>query len=125
MSRHAAETRDPNARRLNDLYTMATLLGSSEYVDAGAAVLDRGKWTETLLCLPNEPCTSTDVHGAPVNVVRAPDGMHFCPTAPVAVNGVTPLCPVWSSGAFRFASAMATAVARHARSQTSDASGRL
>ena len=28
-----------------------------DYVDAGAAVLDHGRWTPTLPCLPGEPCT--------------------------------------------------------------------
>ena len=41
---------------------------------------------------------------------RAPDGAHFCPGAPDAVRGVTSGCPVWSSGAFRFGTAMATPV---------------
>ena len=50
------------------------------YVDAGAAVLDDGRWTETLSCLPGEPCAGgTDPLGRSVNVVRAPDGVHFCP----------------------------------------------
>jgi hypothetical protein len=45
-----------------------------------------------------------------VNVVRAPDGAHFCPGAPAAVRGVTVACPVWSSGAWRFGNSMAAAV---------------
>ena len=52
------------------------------YVDAGAAVLDEGRWTETLSCLPSEPCVGgTDPLGRAVNVVRAPDGVHFCPVS--------------------------------------------
>jgi hypothetical protein len=82
-----------------------------EFVDAGAAVLDRGRWTAHLPCLPDEPCEGgTDEAGIEVNVVRAPDGNHFCPEAAQAVHGVTAACPVWSSGAYRFANAMARPV---------------
>jgi hypothetical protein len=125
LSRHAAETQDPNARRLNSLYAQATPFGNSEYVDAGDTVLDHGKWTETLPCLPNEPCNTTDANGARASVVRAPDGVHFCPAAAAAVNGVTGECPVWSSGAYRFGNAMATAVIRRARLHASGASDQL
>ncbi|HVM67739.1 MAG TPA: hypothetical protein VMU14_22890 [Acidimicrobiales bacterium] len=70
-----------------------------------------GRWTETLPCLPGEPCTGgRDANGTPVNVVRAPDGAHFCPGAPAAVRGVTAGCPVWSSGSWRFGNAMAAPV---------------
>jgi hypothetical protein len=81
------------------------------YTDAGASVLSRGRWTETLPCLPAEPCTGgRNTNGTPVNVVRAPDGGHFCPGAPAAVRGVTAACPVWDSGAWRFGNAMAAPV---------------
>ena len=74
-------------------------------------MLRDGRWTETLPCLPTEPCTGgRDASGTPVNVVRAPDGAHFCPGAPAAVRGVTAACPVWSSGAWRFGNAMAAPV---------------
>lgn len=96
--------------RLDSLYR--SLAASSpehaEFVDAGAAVLDGGRWTPTLPCLPAEPCDGApDEPGRPVNVVRAPDGIHFCPVGQDADRGVTADCPVWSSGAFRFGSAMA------------------
>ena len=78
------------------------------YVDAGAAITDHGAWTPTLPCLGGEPCTGgLDASGTPVNVVRAPDGAHFCPTGHPAVRGVTGDCSVWSGGAWRFATAMA------------------
>jgi len=83
-----------------------------EYVDAGAAVLERGGWTNTLPCVADEPCTGgTDSTGRPVNVVRAPDSTHFCPVNKEARAGVTDACPVWSSGAMRFGRAMAGPVA--------------
>jgi hypothetical protein len=98
---------------INDLYgQLAGLHSNGRYTDAGAAVLDRGRWTKTLPCLPHEPCSGAmDPAGQPVNLVRAPDGAHFCPTAPEARKGVTGPCDAWSSGAFRYGSAMAHAVA--------------
>jgi hypothetical protein len=69
-------------------------------------VLDHGQYTDSLPCLPNEPCTGPVIHGVRTNRVRAPDGVHFCP---VTVLGRAP-CPVWSSGAFRFGAAMAAPV---------------
>jgi len=111
VSRRTEETRNRNSESLNRLYASLSTMGLSTYVDAGAAVLDHGHWTETLPCLADEPCAgTTDTSGTPTNVVRAPDGVHFCPGAPSAVRGVTDGCPVWSSGAFRFGSAMATPV---------------
>jgi hypothetical protein len=81
------------------------------YVDAGAAVLDHGRWTATLPCVPGEPCTGgTDRAGRAVNLVRAPDGGHFCPANEEAKRGVVDACPVWSSGAFRYGNAMARPV---------------
>jgi len=74
-------------------------------------VLWGGRWAETLPCLPAEPCTGgRDANGTPVNVVRAPDGAHFCPGAPAAVRGVTAGCSVWPSGSWRFGNAMAAPV---------------
>ena len=107
--------RVPGARG-NELNAMYTAEASShptgvEYVDAGAAVLDHGAWTNTLPCVADEPCTGgTDATGQPVNVVRAPDSAHFCPVNKAARAGVTDACPVWSSGAMRFGRAMAAPV---------------
>jgi hypothetical protein len=109
ISRRDVEERNPDAGRLNALYASLAAIGDVGYVDAGDAVLDRGRWTATLACLASEPC-SGGTGGSAVNPVRAPDGMHFCPAAPEAVNGVTGECPVWSSGAYRFGRAMARAV---------------
>jgi hypothetical protein len=111
VSRRAVEERRPDAGRLNAVYASLATAGGAGYADAGAAVLARGRWTATLECLLAEPCTGgTDASGTPINVVRAPDGVHFCPAAPEATDGVTGDCPVWSSGAFRFGTAMANAV---------------
>lgn len=70
--------------------------------DAGRAVLDGGRhWSRTLPCLPSEPCYGgVDTSARRANIVRAPDGAHFCPTPKASP---TADCPVWSSGALRFA----------------------
>ena len=89
---------------------------NARYVDAGAAVLDQGRYTDWLPCLLADRCPSrasdaTLVSRAPDGTllarVRSPDGIHFCPVA-APENGA---CPVWSSGAFRFGVAMAAPVA--------------
>jgi hypothetical protein len=95
----------------NALHSDIAALTGAEYIDAGAAVLDHGRWTATMPCLVTEPCTgSADGIDHGVNVVRSPDGTHFCPTAGTAEQGVTDGCAVWSSGAYRFGSAMAVPI---------------
>jgi hypothetical protein len=47
------------------------------------------------------------------NVVRAPDGAHFCPDGTPATAGVTGPCDEYSPGAFRFALAMESAVTQY------------
>lgn len=92
--------------RLNPMYReLGERSPDVRYVDAGAAVLDAGSWTKTLPCIPGEPCTDQQV-----TVVRASDGVHFCPAGEEAVRGVTGECPVWSSGAFRYGQALAQPV---------------
>jgi hypothetical protein len=112
LTRRAAEDPDGDADWLNELYaSLAADSTHGRYVDSGRATLRGNRWTATLPCLPNEPCTGgVDADGTPVNVVRAPDGGHFCPGAPDASSGVTEECPVWSSGAYRYGSAMAAPV---------------
>ena len=77
------------------------------YVDAGTAVEGPDHtYSHTLACLPVEPCNGPPVNGVPSNIVRSPDGTHFCPDKSGAANGVVDRCPVYSSGAFRYAEAM-------------------
>jgi hypothetical protein len=111
--RPSAARSDFSGGRLNAIYEQIASSRSNavEFVDAGAAVLDDGLWTATLLCLRGEPCEGgTDGLGRGVNLVRAPDGNHFCPAGEQARAGVTGPCSVWSSGAFRFGGAMARPV---------------
>lgn len=111
VSHQESESHDAYADLFNHLY--ASLAGDNarvRYIDAGAAVLDHGRWTETLPCLADEPCTGVSPNRQGVNVVRAPDGHHFCPEIPPAVEGVVAACAVWDSGAFRYGTAMAVPV---------------
>jgi hypothetical protein len=77
--------------------------GGVHYLDAGSSVAPGDTYTRTLPCLDFE----TSAFGCEDGriPVRAPDGNHFCP--PGADATLTATCPVWSSGAYRFASAMA------------------
>ena len=96
---------------LPDMYrSLAARLDRVAYVDAGQAVLDRGAWTATLPCLPFED-TSRGCRDGHIPV-RAPDGAHLCPVATPANEGVVGECAAWSSGAFRYGSAIADAIAR-------------
>jgi hypothetical protein len=74
------------------------------YVDAGAAVLDDGRYTRTLPCLPHETRSMGCIGGR--IVVRAPDAAHLCPTQENFP------CPVYSSGALRYGAAQADAALR-------------
>ena len=91
------------------------------YVDAGRAVEGSGEtFTWTLPCLPIELCTGPAVAGRRTNVVRSPDGVHFCL---VGIDNA-PGCGEYSSGAFRFALAMATPVIKVLQlSRSDDATG--
>lgn len=83
------------------------------YVDAGRAVEGPGQsYVSTLPCLFFEPCTGPTVGGIQTNIVRSPDGVHFCPDLVGNAVGVVPGCTTYSSGAFRFAAAMAGPVLR-------------
>jgi hypothetical protein len=85
----------------------ATDTRSVTYVDAGNAVEGPDHtYVEVLPCLPIEPCTGSVVDAIRLNTVRAPDGVHFCPIARGNKRGVIRTCPVYSSGAYRYARAM-------------------
>ena len=86
------------------------------FVDAGAAVENRdGSYARTLPCLPTEPCTGPVSTGVGTNIVRSADGVHFCPTRTGNEQGLVERCPVHSSGAYRYALAMVTALGRDSR----------
>ncbi len=112
LSLQEAQTHDAYADLFNHMYaSLAADNARVRYIDAGAAVLEDGRWTETLPCLADEPCAGrSGTDGRGVNVVRAPDGHHFCPEIPTAVAGVVAACAVWDSGAFRYGTAMAVPI---------------
>jgi hypothetical protein len=86
------------------------------YIDAGTAVeLPGHQYTDTLPCLEDEPCTGPVVEGVHSNVVRSNDGTHFCPTKDANESGVIGGCPVYSSGAYRYAKAMVDALKANSR----------
>jgi hypothetical protein len=92
-----------NVAALNQVYaTAAAGQPGVTYVDAGTAVEQAGAFTFTLPCLADEPCTGPN-H---TNVVRSPDGVHFCPTGQTRLEANAEVCDVYSSGALRFAGAM-------------------
>jgi len=94
-----------NASALNRIYqSLAESNTGVTYDDAGEAVMANGQFTWTLPCLSGEPCTGP----AGTNVVRAPDGVHFCPDGKTTLVGGFEDCDIYSSGALRFASAMLT-----------------
>ncbi len=87
--------------------------GHVTYVDAGRAVEGPNQsFVWTLPCLSFEPCTGPTIAGVRTNVVRSPDGIHFCPDQSGNAAGHVTQCDVYSSGAFRFAAAMAGPVIR-------------
>jgi hypothetical protein len=104
---------DPGWDRLNQQY--ASIAGRDPgrvtYIDAGVAVEspDR-RYAQTLPCLPGEPCLGPLLDGVRSNVVRAPDGVHFCPVEKAPSVGIIGPCPVYSSGAYRYAQAMVAAL---------------
>lgn len=92
-----------NGSAINQLYrSIAEATTGVTYDDAGQAVMAKGRFTWTLPCLSGEPCTGP--HGT--NIVRSPDGIHFCPNGESTPDRGLEDCDVYSSGAFRFASAM-------------------
>lgn len=95
-----------NGTALNRLYqSIARATPGVRYDDAGQAVMAKGRFTWTLPCLPGRPCTGPHK----TNIVRSPDGVHFCPNGETTPDHGLEVCDVYSSGAFRFASAMVRA----------------
>jgi hypothetical protein len=104
----------PGWDALNNQYASIAAADPSRvtYVDAGTAVEGPDhSYVQELPCLPLEPCLGPLAAGVQVNVVRSPDGAHFCPVKEANTEGVIGACPVYSSGAYRYAEAMVDAMA--------------
>jgi hypothetical protein len=104
----------PDWQMLNMVYAALAQADPARvtYVNAGLAVEGSGgTFAETLPCLKGQPCTGPTVGGIPSNIVRSSDGTHFCPSKQGDVHGVIGGCPVYSSGAYRFAKAMVAPLA--------------
>jgi len=109
---------DPNWQMLNLQYEEIAAGDRAHvtYVDAGTAVeLPGHQYTDTLPCLDGESCTGPVIDGVHSNVVRSPDGTHFCPTKSADDSGVIGGCTVYSSGAYRYAEAMVDALKAKSR----------
>jgi hypothetical protein len=99
----------PSAPAFNDMYE-STVSGFQQqgwnigYVAADSAVAaPNGNWTYVLPCLSFETA-AMGCNAQGLIEVRSPNFAHFCP-----VQGVEP-CPVWSSGAWRYATAISSDV---------------
>jgi hypothetical protein len=116
ISYSASTGTDPNWDQLNlDYQTIANQNpGVVEWVDAGTSVEGAdGTFTWTLPCLSWEPCVGTQLgYPAGTNVVRAPDGVHFCPDGKPGLNGVVGSCDVYMSGDLRYGAAMIGPIAQ-------------
>lgn len=97
---------NPGPNPDGDAVRQATIDATSSWpnatvVDGGAHITPGGAFSSTQPCLFFEPCLGP----GGTNVVRAPDGAHFCPTAKLFDPKPGP-CDVYSSGALRYALTM-------------------
>jgi hypothetical protein len=91
--------RTPDDRVFTIYRDLARAVPGAHFVDGGRLVAPGRTYVDHLPCLAHEPCTGPVEGGRRTNVVRAWDGVHFCPRK---VPLGTP-CPVFASGALRFA----------------------
>lgn len=99
------------AEDINTIYAWTAIDWESRgepvsYVDIAPALLNPDRsYAARMPCLPNE---TVDQGCGPDGTiaVRSDDGTHFCP---LLTGGLT-LCPIWSSGAYRYGLALAAAV---------------
>jgi hypothetical protein len=89
----------PDDRVYNIFRRLPKQYPNVSFVDGDPMVSPHRRFVKTLPCLEGEPCTGPVVGNLRTNVVRAADGVHFCPV--VAAPGQP--CAVYASGAYRFA----------------------
>jgi hypothetical protein len=75
--------------------------GLVRFIDAAQAVEWLGHYTDTMPCAAFEHCTGRWPDGTRTVVVRAADGIHFCPVPEIFFD-----CPTAMPGAMRFAAAI-------------------
>ena len=95
---------------LNDAFAALTRQHPKRvtYVDAGTSVEGpHHSFVSMLPCMSFEPCNGPTIAGVKYDVVRSSDGVHFCSVSNGNATGQVSRCSVYSSGAFRFAAAMA------------------
>lgn len=87
------------------------------FVDAGAAVeAAGGGYARSLPCLPTEQCPNRPAAG--FAIMRALDGLHFCPTVLHATMSSLRSCPQVPLGAIRYAEALAAGTTSLLNSKT-------
>jgi hypothetical protein len=106
--RSQPQMNDPNWELVRDVYRAqaARHPGQVFFVDAGTTIAPHDTFEETMPCLPRErdlvdtngtrPCQ----HGR--IIVRAPDGVHFCPHGLDNAAGQPGNCPIYMSGGYRY-----------------------
>jgi len=99
--------------QLHDTFEhVASSFGSSSIVYARladrAVETSNGRFTVSLQCLATEVRRKLCAQNAQIKV-RSGDGVHFCPVANTS-NGVMQPCPVYASGAYRFATGIAKTI---------------
>lgn len=99
------------AQAVDAAYVDTVLLRPGTRVIEGGGYISPGRvWSATQPCLKEEPCVGPTINRLRRNVVRAGDGLHFCPTG--YANG---RCAEWSSGAYRYARAIMEPLLRDLR----------
>jgi hypothetical protein len=87
-----------SAQAVDASYADAGRAGSVRLIEGGQLISPGGTWVQAMPCLAGEPCAGPVVQKVRENVVRSPDGLHFCPTGYDKGR-----CGQWSSGAYRYA----------------------
>jgi hypothetical protein len=95
----APQTRAPDDRIVDISRELAAGSSNVEYIDGGTLISPDRTYADTQQCLAGEQCTGPVVDGVQHDVVRDPDGVHFCPV----LHQPGQACPVYSSGAYRYA----------------------
>jgi hypothetical protein len=106
--RAQSQMQDPDWEWVRDVYReqAAEHPGRVFFVDAGPNIAPDNTYVPTMPCLPRErdlvdtngsrPCQNGRI------IVRAPDGLHFCPHGLDNAMGQPGHCPVYMSGGYRY-----------------------